>query len=60
MQKVFFLKSEVQKLFTTRRGQIKYIQVKERPNTTLLGRESKQDNKRSLLYCHNENTVDGF
>lgn len=53
--------SEVQKLFTTGRGQIKNIQVQERPNITLLGRENKQDNEKDIIvFFQNENIVVGF
>ena len=57
----WFFNSEVQKLFTTGRGQIKNIQVQERPNITLLGRESKQDNEKIIIvFFQNENIVVGF
>jgi len=45
-------------LFTTRRGRIKNIQGKERPNVTVLGRESNK--KISIVFFQNENLVDGF
>lgn len=58
---IIFFKSEVQKLFTTRKGQIKNIQVKERPNITLLCRESKQHSKKIVIVLfQNENIVDSF
>lgn len=40
---------------------MKNIQVKKGPNITLLCRESKQDNKKTIIvFFQNENIVDGF